>query len=273
MKLNSNKYLEDKALWLRKTCFEMFVSANQGHPGSVFSQVEILISLFYDNVINFDNNNKSLKNRDKMIISKGHATMGIYPILSDLGYFKQEELKKFGTPDGLLKIFGNILIPGIDATSGSLGHGPGIGSGYCIADKLDKNDFKTFVLISEGEMYEGSVWESALFASHNNLDNLVVIVDRNHKIILGDTEDLLSLSPIDEKWKSFGFEVSNVNGHDFDELRDGFKIINNKNNMPKAIIANTTKGKGVSIMEGVPSWHYWQGMTKDQIEKTREELV
>ena len=262
--------LISKSKELRLKYLDMFISANQGHPGSVFSQVEILTALFYGDIINFKSNDKN--QRDKIIISKGHSTMGLYPILSDFGFFDKSELEKFGKPDGLLKIFGNISIPGIDATSGSLGHGIGIGSGYALSDLNDGKNYKTYVLISEGEMYEGSIWESALFASHNNLDNLVIILDRNHKIILGDTEDLTQLEPIDEKWRAFGFECANVSGHDFKSLLKGFEIIKNKNKKPKIIVADTIKGKGISFMENDPTWHYWKGMSQDQIKTAYNDL-
>jgi len=255
--------LISKCKELRKKYLDIFLSVNQGHPGSVFSQVEILSTLFYGNIIDY--NDKKNKNRDKLIISKGHSAMGLYPILADYGFFSESELKNIGKPNGLLRIFANISIPGIDATTGSLGHGIGVGSGYALADKNDNKLHRTFVLISEGEMYEGSIWESALFASHYSLDNLVVILDRNHKIILGDTEDLLKLEPIEEKWKSFGFEVSSVDGHNLKSLKKGFEIINNNNSKPKIIIADTIKGKGISFMENVPSWHYWQDMSEEQI--------
>ena len=261
--------LIDKASWLRQKCFQMFLASNQGHPGSVFSQIEILTYLFYGNIIDF--NDIKEKNRDKFIISKGHATMGSYPILADLGFFDEVELMNIGKPGSLLKIFGNISIPGIDATSGSLGHGIGIGSGYAYADKKN-NQFKTFVIISEGELYEGSTWESAQFATHHELDNLIVIIDRNNKMILGDTEECLKIEPIEEKWNAFGFDSTTVDGHNFDSISNGFKLINNKNQKPKLIIANTVKGKGISFMEGVPSWHYWSKLSDDQIKIANKDL-
>lgn len=261
MNINHLNYQSAK---LRLKYFQMFIAANQGHPGAVFSQADLLCYLFYNNKINFKSQDRS--ERDKIIISKGHSTMGLYPILSDFGYFDSSELENFGKPNSLLKIFGNISIPGIDATSGSLGHGVGIGSGYAIFDKNFNKDLLTFVIISEGEMYEGSVWEAALFASENKLDNLILILDRNHKIILGDTEDSVSLEPIDKKWESFGFDVSKCNGHDFNSIDESFKIIHNKNFKPKIIIADTVKGKGIDFMENDPKWHYWNGVD-DQLAK------
>lgn len=262
--------LKERASWLRKKCYQMFLSSNQGHPGSVFSQIEILTYLFYANIINFKD--LSGKERDKLIISKGHATMGCYPILSDFGFFEEKHLMELGKPNSLLQIFGNTNIPGIDATSGSLGHGIGVGCGYAFSDKNKKTDYRTFVIISEGELYEGSTWESALFASHHELENLVIIIDRNNKMILGDTEECLRLEPISNKWESFGFDVSNLDGHDFKSIEEGFKIIFNKNKKPKLIIANTIKGKGISFMEGVPSWHYWTKLSDEQVEIANRDL-
>lgn len=265
----SNK-LVDRSLWLRQICLKMFLKCNQGHPGSVFSQADVLTYMFYGEVINFKNKNRN--NRDKLIISKGHATMGIYPILSDFGFFEEKYLYELGSPNSYLKLFGNISIPGIDATSGSLGHGVGIGCGYAENDKGKKNDFKTYVFISEGEMYEGSTWESAMYASHNNLDNLIVLIDRNRKIILGDTEDLLSLEPITDKWESFGFETCIIDGHNFDSIKEGFAKISQKNGKPKVIIANTIKGKGISFMENIPSWHYWRKLSSEEENIAKKDL-
>jgi len=194
--------------------------------------------------------------------------MGLYPILADLGYFPVSELDNYGKYDGMLRLFGNIDIPGIDATTGSLGHGVGIACGYCIAAKRDKKPALTFVILSEGEMYEGSVWESALFASHNNLDNLTVILDRNRKIILGDTENLTRLEPVNRKWESFGWETYTVNGHSHDEL---LSALNAESIKPKVIIANTTKGKGISFMEGRSEWHY-TNLNDRLIDIARKEL-
>jgi len=250
----------------------MLVSAQQGHPGSVLSQIEILVSLFYGDIMRYEKNNPNSKTRDKIIISKGHSAMGLYPIFADLGYFDKNELNKFGTTKGFLRIFGNINIPGIDATSGSLGHGPGIGAGYALAAKHDNSNQRTFVIVSEGEMYEGSIWETALFASHNKLDNLVLILDRNNKIILGDTEDLVALEPIQNKWESFGFKAIRVNGHSFGELMNAFSNIGSTNGKPLIIIADTVKGKGISFMENEPSWHYWQGLNDNQLKMAREDL-
>ena len=198
--------------------------------------------------------------------------MGLYPILADAGYFPAEELEKFGRPGSMLRVFGNIAIPGVDATTGSLGHGLGVACGMALAARHDGRPSKVFVILSEGEMYEGSTWESALFAPHHALDNVVLVIDRNRKIILGDTEDLMRLEPVAEKWKSFGWATAHADGHDYASLAKAFSMVGHTAGKPLVVIADTVKGKGVSLMEHKPEWHYWQGLTPDQIERVRGEL-
>lgn len=254
----ANKNLIEKSSEIRQKVIEMMVRANQGHPGSIFSMVEIAVFLYYGNVSSLSNS-VSKKERDKLIISKGHATHVVYPILEDLGYIPKGSCNLFGTQQhnlGPLRMFGNIKINGVDATTGSLGHGIGIGSGYALADKLDGKKHRTYVVISEGEMYEGSIWEAALFSAHHHLNNLVVILDRNRNMILGDTEACVRLEPVDKKWESFGWNVLSINGHDFQELNQAFSAAKSSEK-PTCIIANTVKGKGNKVMENAPEWHYW----------------
>lgn len=264
--------LESRARWLRATLFEMLARVNQGHPGSIFSQVEILVTLFYGGIFSYTKGNPADPDRDRIIVSKGHATMGLYPILADAGYFPAAELEKFGGTDALLRIFGNISIPGIDATTGSLGHGLGVACGMALAARHEGRPSRVFVILSEGEMYEGSTWESALFAPHHALDNVVLIIDRNRRIILGDTEDLVRLEPVAQKWEAFGWATAQADGHDFASLAKAFSRIGRTRGRPLVVIADTVKGKGVSLMEHKPEWHYWQGLTPDQVERVRAEL-
>ena len=248
-------FLKAKSQWLRKSIFEMVVKINQGHIASALSQCEIVISLYYGGIVKYIKGNPNWEDRDRVIISKGHSAMGIYPILADLKYFNKEELNNYGTPDGILRIYGDKSIPGIDATSGSLSQAPGIACGFCLAAKRDKKDIKSFLVLSDGEHYEGSLWESAMFASHNNLDNLICIIDRNKQIILGKDSECLNLEPLGEKWKSFGWNVHDVDGHDYDDLLYALEKSLIPNGKPTAIIANTVKGKGISFMEDVTRWH------------------
>ena len=269
--MSNKSSLIKKSKWLRKEIFEMVIKVNQGHIASSFSQCEIVISLFYGSILKYKKNNANYENRDRIIVSKGHSAMGIYPILADIGYFNKNELKKYGTPKGLLRIYGDKSIPGIDATSGSLSQAPGIACGFCIAARHDKKDIKSFLVLSDGEHYEGSLWESAMFASHNKLDNLIWIVDRNKQIILGKDSDCLSLEPLGEKYKSFGWNVHEVDGHNYDELLPALKSALKRNGKPTVIIANTVKGKGVSYMEDVTRWHNTMP-NKDQIKIARKDL-
>ncbi len=269
--MHNIKNLKYKSSLLRKKIFDMCYATQTGHPGSVFSEIDLLISLFYGGILNFEEKNPKYSNRDRIIISKGHAAMGLYPIFADLQYFDIKELDMYGKPNGMLRIFGNISIPGIDATSGSLGHGLGIGSGYSYSDFLDNNNRKTFVLISEGEMYEGSTWESALFVGHHKLNNLITIIDRNNKIILGDTEDLIKLESIEKKWEAFGFLVKRIDGHSHEEILNALSDLNNIDK-PLLLIADTIKGKGISFMENDPNWHYWQKIEKEKYEVAKTEL-
>ena len=260
-----------KSLWLRNKVFDMAVRTQQGHLASVLSQIEIMISLYYGGIMHYSKGKPNDPDRDRLIISKGHATMGVYPILADLNYFSETELERYGAPGALLRIFGNIAIPGVEATTGSLGQGLGIGCGFCEAAKHDGKSYSTYVIISEGEMYEGATWESAMFAAHNQLDNLVVIIDRNHKIILGDTEEMLKLEPLNEKWASLGWEVILADGHSYESLIQSLERAKKTKNKPSVIIAETVKGKGISYMENRHEWHYLVG-NQEQIDIARSEL-
>jgi transketolase len=247
--------LINKSKWLRKEIFEMVVKVNQGHIASAFSQCEIVIALFYGNILKFKFGQPDYELRDRFIVSKGHSAMGVYPILADIGYFDKSELKKYGTPEGILRIYGDKSIPGVDSTSGSLAQAPGIACGIAMASKNDCTNIYSYVILSDGEHYEGSLWESAMFASHNSLDNLIFIVDRNRQIILGNSEECLKIEPLKDKWKSFGWNVFNVNGHSYKEIIEAFKKAKKPNGKPNVIIADTIKGKGVSYMENITRWH------------------
>lgn len=269
---NSYSNLIAKSKWLRKEIFEMVVKPNQGHIASSFSQAEILVSLYYGKIAKIKKNNPLYEKRDRIIVSKGHSAMGAYPIFADLGFINKKELKLYGTPKGKLRIYGDKSIPGIETTSGSLAQAPGIASGFAYASKLDKKDIYSYVILSDGEHYEGQLWETAMFASHYKLDNLVFIVDRNKQIILGKNEDLLKLEPLGQKWKSFGWNVFNINGHKYSEIMPTLKKVRKlKNGKPTIIIANTIKGKGVSYMEDVTRWHNTMP-NQEQIEIARKDL-
>jgi transketolase len=253
---NDSEVLKNKARQLRIDIVKSIHKAGKGHIGGAFSIVEILTTLYYGNILKFDPNNPKWEDRDRFILSKGHAGIALYAVLADLGFFPKEELD-FLNKGRLLAEHPDPRIPGIEVVSGSLGHGLSLGSGMALADKLDKNPRATIVLMGDGECYEGSVWEAAMFASHHELNNLCGIIDRNGLITHGNTEEINKLEPFAEKWKAFGWEVYEINGHDFKELKIALKLATNKvKKKPSMIIAKTVKGKGVSFMENQAKWHH-----------------
>lgn len=248
--------LAEKSRQIRTDILNAVHKAGKGHIGGAFSIVEILVSLYYGNILKFDSKEPKWESRDRFILSKGHAGVALYAVLADLGYFPKEELD-FLNQGRLLGEHPDPRIPGIEVVSGSLGHGLPIGSGMALADKMDKNSRQTFVLMGDGECYEGSVWEAAMFAAHHELHNLIGIVDRNGLITHGTTESINRLEPFADKWKAFGWEVFEVNAHDLADLQDTWKaIISKKSGAPSMVIANSIKGKGVSFMENNFNWHH-----------------
>jgi transketolase len=246
--------------------------AGKGHIGGAFSIVEILVSLYYGNVLKFDSEQPKWSSRDRFILSKGHAGVGLYAVLADLGYFPKEELD-FLNKGRLLGEHPDPRIPGVEVVSGSLGHGLPIGSGMALADKMDKNSRKTFVLMGDGECYEGPVWEAAMFAAHHKLHNLCGIVDRNRLITHGSTESINRLEPFVDKWNAFGWEVFEVNAHDLGELNEVWEKIDlKKSGSPSMVVANSIKGKGVSFMENNFNWHHG-GIDNLKFESALSELA
>ena len=262
--------LENLAKKYRRDLFEKMLVIKQGHPGSIFSMMEIVVGLYHGGFVRFDSKNK--KFLDKVLISKGHATAALYPMLRDFGVLPLKEWDNWGNKNSLLRVFGNNSIPGIDITSGSLGHCIGAGAGMAISYKRTNKDQKVFVVISEGELYEGSTWEALLFAKHNNLDNLTVIIDINSLIILGKTKDCLNLDPIKNKIEGLGIKTFEVDGHNLNDLVTTFQS-SEKAGTLRCILAKTVKGKGSTVMENKKNWHYWNSMNEEEIAKTRKELA
>lgn len=254
-----NKVLKDKAKYIRREIFKFKTSSGVGHLASSLSCVDIITSLYYDDDVIF--NPKS----DYLIFSKAHGSPSVYPILADLGFFDKDELNKYCQPNGILRLHSDGSIPGCHFVGGSLGNGIGYASGLAKAQK-DKN---IYVILGDAELYEGSVWETLIFIAHHNLKNITLIVDRNKYGILGGTEELLRLEPLAKKFEAFGFETVEIDGHDFDSLRNAFVSETDK---PKAIIANTIKGKGVSYMEDKYEYHTIIPKKLEDIQKGLEEL-
>lgn len=267
------KQFEDKALQIRLDILNAIKKAGKGHIGGSFSIVEILVILFYGRIINYDPTNPKLSSRDRFILSKGHAGVALYAVLSDLGFFLKEELNYLNNKK-MLGEHPDQFIPGVEILSGSLGHGLSIASGMAIADKFDKkNNRKTFVILGDGECYEGSVWEAANFASHHKLKNLFAIVDRNRLITHGLTEDINALEPFKDKFLSFGWDAYEIDGHNFGDLLNFFKFISKNNSeKPVALIAKTIKGKGLSFMENNAAWHHG-GINEENFLIAQKELL
>lgn len=262
--------LQKKAKWVRQEILEMCARAEGGHVASSLSCAEILVAL-YNGVLRFDPKNPSWCERDRFILSKGHAAPALFCVLADSGFFPADELNKF-CRGGMLGSHPDTKVPGIEAVTGSLGYGLGISTGLALAAKMDRKLYMTVVLLSDGECYEGSTWEAAMFASHHQLNNLVAIVDRNMLCATDFTENALRLNPLGEKWRTFGWEVVTIDGHSFKEIFPTFKDFRSyRLSKPLMIIANTTKGKGVSFLENNPLAHTLIPKG-EQLEQAREEL-
>ena len=248
--------------------------ASGGHIASSFSCVEILVTLYYGKYLNYDPKNPEWEKRDRFILSKGHGEMTLYAILADLGYFPHKWIKNcYRTGECHLGGHPDRKTPGVEATTGSLGHGLGIAAGISKAAKMDGKTHRQFVLMGDAECTEGAVWETALFASKHSLDNLIAIVDRNHIGVLDFTEDYTNLEPLSDKWKAFGWDVIETKGHDISELLKAFqKACSRNSDKPLIIVAETVKGKGVSFMENDPIWHVLSLIKDEDIKKAKKEL-
>jgi transketolase len=248
--------LHKKAKELRRTIFRTICKGGGGHTPSSLSIVEILTVLYY-NILNISPENQRDSARDRFILSKGHSCVALYAILADRGFFNKEDLDTFGRKGSILGGHPDMYkVPGIEASTGALGHGFPFGAGIALAGKMDKKNYRVFVLLGDGECQEGSVWEAALFAPQHKLDNLTAIIDYNKLQAIDWLDNVISLKPLADKWKAFGWETREVDGHDMTELNNVFKSVPFVSGKPNLIIAHTIKGKGISFMENVPIWHY-----------------
>jgi len=251
--IKSSKFLAKK---IRKHALQMTQLGKSSHIGSNLSIADIL-AVLYSSVLHYNSNNSKSENRDRFILSKGHAGAALYATLAECGFMPLEKLKTHCQNGSDLS--GHIShkgIPGVELSTGSLGHGLPVACGMALAAKKNKKNHRVFVLLSDGECDEGSNWEAALFAAHHKLDNLTVIIDRNRLQSIYSTEDTLALEPFSDKWKSFGWDVVQINGHNHNELFQSCSNDKNSKTKPLCVIANTIKGKGVSFMENNTLWHY-----------------
>jgi transketolase len=247
---------EQLAWKIRRHGIEMTHISQGSHIGAILSVADI-IAVLYNDIANVDPANPIMPNRDRIILSKGHAGAAIYAALAEKGFFKVEELKTHYA-DGS-RLSGHVShkgVPGVEFSTGSLGHGLSVGAGMAYGAKKDNKQHKVFVICGDGECDEGAVWEAALVANHYKLNNLVAVIDHNKMQSLDFCENTITLSPFADKWKAFGWNVIDIDGHDHEALRDAFIKAKESIDKPTVIIANTTKGKGISFMENDILWHY-----------------
>ena len=250
-----NLQLKKIANEVRKNIVTGLHSAKSGHPGGSLSAADMVTFLYYEEM-NVDAKNPKNPNRDRFVLSKGHAAPVLYGVLAEKGFIPKEDIVTLRKPDSYLQGHPDMKhTPGVDMSSGSLGQGVSTAVGMALAGKMDHKDYRVYTLLGDGEIEEGQVWEAAMFAGHRKLDNLVVIVDNNNLQIDGTVEEVCSPYTIDKKFEAFNFHVIVINGHDFDEIRNALNEAKNTKGQPTAIIMNTVKGKGVSFMENQVNWH------------------
>ena len=265
--------LDQRSIYLRKMAVKTLESGKRAHLGSAMSIME-LIRVLYDDFLNYDKTDPKDPNRDRFILSKGHGCLALYVVLADKGFFDEKELLTFCQKDSILgghPEYGKI--PGVEASTGALGHGMPIGVGMALASRLQKRKSRVVVLVGDGEINEGSVWEAAMAAAKHQLSNFTVIIDYNKIQSYGFVSEVLDIEPLADKWKSFGFAVKEINGHDVTAIKNFFTSSLPLNNQkPTALICHTIKGKGFSFAENNPTWHHKSNLSDDDIKKMYENI-
>ena len=263
--------LEQKARKVREDIIEEVYSAKSGHPGGSLAIADILTVLYFREM-NIQTENPDWEERDRFVLSKGHCSPALYSCLANRGFFPVEDLKGFRNINSYLQGHPDKnKVPGVDMTTGSLGQGLSAANGMAIAGKVDKKEYRVYCVLGDGEIEEGQIWEAAMAASQYQLDNLCVIVDNNNLQIDGTIEEVMSSYPIDEKFRSFGFQVINIDGHDIEEIIKAFEVAKNVKGKPTCIIAKTTKGKGITFMENQAGWH-GKAPNEEQFKQAIEEI-
>ena len=262
--------LNAKALQFRREILETLNLAGSGHPGGSLSAVEIFISLYFYK-LRHKPTEPHWPDRDRFIVSKGHASAVTYVVLANAGYFPKDELKNYRKFGSRLQGHVHTKVPGVEFNTGSLGHGLSYANGVALAAKMRQKSFRTYCLMGDGEIQEGSVWEAAMTSAHYKLDNICAIVDYNKVQENGPVNDIKNLEPLVEKWIAFGWNVLSVNGHDLGQLIKALDAAENAKGKPTVILANTVKGKGVSFMEGQAGWH-GKAPNKEQLAAALAEL-
>ena len=257
---------------IRIHSLKMANSGGGSHIGSSLSISDIL-AVLYNDILNINPKNPKLFDRDRFILSKGHAGAAVYAVLAEMGFFSKKKLRThYQNGSDLSGHVSHKGVPGVELSTGSLGHGINVGIGMAKAAKMDDSGYRVFVLLSDGECDEGTIWEGAMFASHHKLDNLVAIIDYNKIQSLDTVQNTLQLEPIVDKWKSYGWSVVEVDGHNHNDLKEKFTDISNQKDSPTVFIAHTIKGKGVSFMENSVLWHY-RCPKDDEFDKALWELT
>lgn len=263
------KELKEKAVEVRKGAITL-AHQSKGHIGGTMSSADILTAIFY-RFLRFDPDNPGDPDRDRFILSKGHTCEGYLWILADCGYYDKKELDRFNQFGSIYISHPSNRINGVEFSTGALGHGLALACGVALGAKKAGKNYDSYVLLGDGETDEGSVWEAAMFAGANRLDNLYVVVDRNYFQITENTEKVMPLEPYAEKWQAFGFEVEEIDGNNMEEIVAAFERLHGHGGKPKLIISRTVKGKGISFMENNKKWHHGT-LTKEQYETAMAEL-
>ena len=264
--------LDRRSKELRRKIVRMIEAGGRGHVGSAFSLVEML-RILYDEVLRFDPVNPRWPERDRFVLSKGHGCLALYVLLAEKGFFPESELWKFCKSDGILgghPEYGKV--PGVEASTGSLGHGLSFGVGFALNARLERARHRTFVICSDGESNEGSLWEAVLCAAKHKLSNLTVLLDYNKQQSYSTTYEVLDLEPFADKWRAFGFAVEEADGHSVPELRAALSRTPFDPQKPSAIICHTIKGKGVSFVENNLNWHHKNKVTPEEVKALLAEL-
>ena len=264
--------LDARSQGLRHLVVDALEGGTRGHIGSAMSAIEIL-RVLYDDILNYRPNDPAWLDRDRCIFSKGHGCLALYAILADKGFFPQGEMKTFSRAGSILCGHPEAqMVPGVEASTGSLGHGFSIGVGMALAARMRGRANRVFVVMSDGELNEGSVWEAAMCASKHRLSNLIVVIDYNKIQSAGPTAEIMELEPLGEKWRAFGFAVAECDRHDVEALHVAFESVPLVDDKPSVVICHTVKGKGIDFAEHDPAWHHRSGIGADLIRDMRESL-
>ena len=265
--------LEETTRRLRRNIITSTTAAASGHPSTSLSMVEVLTVLYFGGVLRYDTSSPHDPVRDRFILSKGHGAPGLYAVLAEAGYFPPEELdtlRKLGSP---LEGHPNMnRLAGVEASTGSLGQGLSIGVGHALAGRLDDADFRVYVMVGDGESEEGQIWEAIMYAGNQELDNLTLIIDHNRYQQTAAVDDIQPLDPLDVKLGAFGWEVRAIDGHSLDEVAAAFEWARSVRDAPQAIIANTVKGKGVSVLENTPAQWHGKALSEEQAREALQEI-